>query len=272
VDRNPAYSTLGPTPKAIFSVAQAENESNVDGLPVQTKFVARYRLNSAVAPSAENFDAAVRVTSAYLQKFLEDFYGQSPFSTIVGFSRIATKNNGAGDPALISFYVTLIFSPDSPFVPTADAIDVLLGTAFSPPAVKVILDQLRALGADNPFSNTVNVEFSPGEIIPREKGSSQGENNNDRSKSHILTVIIFSMVATATSLVIVVGFVTMRRKRKQKPPEEEDEGVVILDTTTKIGKIVEAEKYYDSSVVATDAAVSEKDSESMFDEATQDLD
>jgi hypothetical protein len=228
-------------------------------------------LNPAVVPTPENFDAAAAATSAYLQTSVEEFYSQSPFSEVVGFSGIATGDNGAGDPAVISFDVTLIFSPDSAVVPTPDALDVLVDTALSPPAVNKLLEQLSALGPDNPFSNTVNAEYSPGSTAPQENLSSQGESSGSRSTTQVHAFFIESVAAAAATLMVVIGFLTMR-KRRRKSPEEWNEESVIHHAATKIDTIVENDEFDNLSVVATDTALSEKDSVSPFEEATQDLD
>jgi hypothetical protein len=192
---------------------------------------------------------------------LEEFYKLSPFSVLVGFSGSSTGNNGAGDPATISFDVTAVFGDNSVQIPTTADLDVLIETALQPPAVNALLDQLAALGAGNPFAGTVNAVYSP--PTTRHSITSPSSFNAEREpteKAHVTAQVAGSLAAVAAVLVSLAALVAVRRRRKEGACGEQ---------AAKADVAIDEE---DNCSVGTDAAVSDVDTASLFDEATQDLD
>jgi hypothetical protein len=261
----PSVASVAPTPAASGTLAPssaATTSSPVAGAEVQTSFDVTYTLDPVGVPSAENFDAAAQATLAYLQSYLEEFYNLSPFSILVGFSGSPTGNNGAGDPAEISFDVSAVFGDNSVQIPSAADLDVLIETALQPPAVNALLDQLEALGAGNPFSGTVNAVYSAGGTARKSSTSpsSISAESAPIEKSKVAAQVTGSLAAVAAVLASIAAIAVMRRRRREGPSEAQAEKNEIA---------VDDE---DNCSVGTDAAVSEVDTASLFEEATQDLD
>jgi hypothetical protein len=212
---------------------------------------------------------------AYLKAYVEEFYSKSPFTVLVSFSGSSTENNGAGNPALISFDVAAIFSTDSVVVPKAEDLNILISTALSPPAVNGLLDQLAALGVDNPFSNTINVVSSSFASQSESNNASGVESRwgtNSVNKSRPSAWFPVSMVAVSTTLMILAGLLTIQRRRRLKV-DEKDEEAVTYGTAAKAESRVGEENVEGSfRSAATDSAHSDKESVSLLEEATQDLD
>lgn len=65
------------------------------------------------------------------------------------------------DPAQIGYSFTATFDTSSPQLrqPTVSELDALVQIAFLPPSSNVLLEDLAALPADNPFSTTTAVSY-----------------------------------------------------------------------------------------------------------------
>lgn len=174
-----------------------------------TQFSVTYTLNPASNPGQENFDTTADLTLAYLQSYFEEFFSQTPFSTLINFSGTSIGNTGTGDPASIGFEVTTVFSDDSDVFPSQADIDVLIDTALSEPAVFDLINQLQALGVDNPFSNTESVEYAT-ENVPTSFSSVM------TPQQGWSTIALMSTLATLSlAFVSIAGFVSTRRRRQR---------------------------------------------------------
>lgn len=187
-----------------------------------TPFSVTYTLDPVNNPSEASFNEVADLTLAYLQSYFESFFGDTPFSVLIKFFGSQVGNTGTGDPARIGFDVTAIFTDDSEIVPSQSDIDVLIDTALSEPAVQALLDQLRALGVQNPFSNTVTVDYSTDNIPTATVNSQVSMNENVEGSNAPSSVVFLISAATAVAVFAAIIIVMVHRRRANAAKTERD--------------------------------------------------
>ena len=108
---------------------------------------------------ASEFRAAEEVTLTYLREFMESQFEFNIRTTLNGFRGTLVASNAADSVA--TYEISLIFDPSSIDTPTAEEVDLLVFAALNEPFVPTLIAALNALTADNSFSQTSTVTYTP---------------------------------------------------------------------------------------------------------------
>jgi hypothetical protein len=140
--------TSGPSTRAPSAATDTE----------ASPFVITYQTSDSREPTPEEFDQAQAVTLQYLEDFL---VGEYEFNLITALNDVlGLALSESTDPLAVAYATTLLFSPESGFIPSQEDIDVQVFTAFQEQAVFDLVAALQGLPPENPFSSTTSVQFT----------------------------------------------------------------------------------------------------------------
>ena len=245
-------------------------------------FGAIYTLETGVEPTSVDYAAASDLTLDHIDQFMATIFASIPETSYLG--QVSFPTSETDNPVSIDFDFTAIFGGGSQTVPLPMELDQLIEQSMSQPTVDDLIDKLRALPSNNPFSTTTDVSYfkfgasvqqavtfaptsTPGENILANSGDStispDLKTNSSNHDSGISVLEGLAGVCAAGILIGTIGLVVMRMKGhfSQMPSRNISQAAPLLSDDPDNGSSVNTQYQQDSearSISSVDEDYSER--------------
>ena len=157
----PTTSVAPSSPPSTFSPTTA-SPTPIPGIRVSVSaFDVLYTFENGVVPSPTQtqYSRAGTTTASYIDLLFRGAFASS--DDIIFVDSITTFGNfsSPGLPVTIEFNSELIFSLDSPQVPSQDSLDALVATFFDPPPQDALIAALTSVPSSDPFNDVTDTTY-----------------------------------------------------------------------------------------------------------------
>jgi hypothetical protein len=197
-----------PATLARTLTAAPSSEGMIAGYAVPAaRFAVLYEIGGSI-PSPQDFHGAQNITFDYIDAFFFQEFELDNDTELLAMVGIPVGQQL--DPVAIDFDFTAVFNETSAFIPSQEVVDTMIVNALSQPAVQLLLDLLRELPTNSPFSSVSTVTY-----LKRDQPQPAKED------SSIPMAAYGAMAATCVLVCAIGGMAVVRRKTRYKPLKSE---------------------------------------------------